>query len=154
MDRLIQLKPTQGSIRDRKRRGRGPGSGLGKTAGRGHKGWHSRSGSKRPAWYEGGQMPLQRRIPKRGFSNERFQQAQQIVNLDMIDALKVDKVDPAILKQRGVIKHDDVAVKVLGNGELSGSVEVAAHGFSRVAKEKIEKAGGKVSILPLKVATG
>ena len=99
-------------------------------------------------------MPLQRRIPKRGFSNERFQQAQQIVNLDTIDALKVDKVDPAILKERGVIKHDDVAVKVLGNGELSGSVEVAAHGFSRVAKEKIEKAGGKVSILPLKVAAG
>ena len=99
-------------------------------------------------------MPLQRRIPKRGFSNEQFRQEQQIVNLDTIDALKVDKVDPAILKERGVIKHDDVAVKVLGNGELSGSVEVAAHGFSRMAKEKIEKSGGKISILPLKVAAG
>lgn len=154
MSQLIQLKPARGSTRGRKRRGRGHASGLGKTSGRGHKGWHSRSGSKRPAWYEGGQMPLQRRIPKRGFSNARFRQELQIVNLETIAALKIDRVDPAILKERGIIKHADVPVKVLGDGELSSAVEVAAHRFSRSAKEKVEKSGGKVVVLPRRVVAG
>lgn len=154
MSHLIQLKPASGSTRGRKRRGRGHASGLGKTSGRGHKGWHSRSGSKRPAWYEGGQMPLQRRIPKRGFSNARFRQELQIVNLETIATLKIDKVDPAILKERGIIKHADVPVKVLGDGELSSAVEVAAHRFSRSAKEKVEKSGGKVVVLPRRVVAG
>ncbi|UCD37771.1 MAG: 50S ribosomal protein L15 [Fidelibacterota bacterium] len=149
MSRLIQLMPAKGSLKDRKRRGRGQASGLGKTAGRGHKGWHSRSGSKRPAWYEGGQMPLQRRIPKRGFSNARFRSQMQIVNLETIAALKLDKVDPTILKQQGVIKHADVPVKVLGDGELAGAVEVAAHRFSRSAKAKVEDSGGKAVVLPM-----
>ncbi len=154
MSPLIQLKPAGGSTHDRKRRGRGYASGLGKTSGRGHKGWHSRSGSKRPAWYEGGQMPLQRRIPKRGFSNSRFRREQQIVNLETIAALKIKKVDPVILKERGVIKHADVPVKVLGAGELSSAVEVAAHKFSRSAREKVEKSGGKVVVLPRRVIAG
>ena len=154
MSPLIRLKPAGGSTRDRKRRGRGYASGLGKTSGRGHKGWHSRSGSKRPAWYEGGQMPLQRRIPKRGFSNSRFRREQQIVNLETIAALKIKKVDPVILKERGVIKHADVPVKVLGVGELSSAVEVAAHKFSRSAIEKVEKSGGKVIVLPRRVVAG
>lgn len=149
MSPIVQLKPAKGSARDRKRRGRGPGSGLGKTAGRGTKGWHSRSGSKHPAWYEGGQMPLQRRIPKRGFSNARFRIKTQIVNLETIAALKLDKVDPAVLQERGVIKHADVPVKILGDGELSNAVEVAAHRFSRSAREKVEKSGGKIVILPV-----
>jgi large subunit ribosomal protein L15 len=99
-------------------------------------------------------MPLQRRIPKRGFSNSRFRREQQIVNLETIAALKIKKVDPVILKERGVIKHADVPVKVLGVGELSSAVEVAAHKFSRSAREKVEKSGGKVVVLPRRVVAG
>ena len=152
MSPLVDLKPVKGATHARKRRGRGPGSGLGKTAGRGHKGWHSRSGSKHPAWYEGGQMPLQRRLPKRGFSNARFQEQRQIVNLVTIAGLKLAKVNPTVLQERGVIKHAQVPVKVLGSGELSGAVEVAAHWFSASAKEKVEQSGGKVVLLPVKAA--
>lgn len=154
MSHLGQLRPAKGSGRGRRRRGRGPGSGLGKTSGRGQKGWHSRSGSKRPVWYEGGQMPLQRRIPKRGFSNARFRTELQIVNLDTIAALKLDNVDPVILKERGVIQRTDIPVKVLGDGELSTAIEVAAHRFSRSAKVKVEKSGGKIIVLPAGAAAG
>ncbi len=142
----LELKPAAGSTRPSKRRGRGPASGLGKTAGRGHKGWHSRSGSKRLAWYEGGQMPLQRRVPKRGFSNAPFSKPVQIVNLEAIARLQLDKVDPEIFKQRGLIQNVKIPVKVLGNGDLAAAVEVNAHGFSRSAREKIEKAGGQAVV--------
>lgn len=142
----LELKPATGSTRPSKRRGRGPASGLGKTAGRGHKGWHSRSGSKRLAWYEGGQMPLQRRVPKRGFSNAPFSKPVQIVNLEAIARLQLDKVDPEIFKQRGLIQNVKIPVKVLGNGDLEAAVEVNAHGFSRSAREKIEKAGGQAVV--------
>ena len=142
----LELKPAAGSTRPSKRRGRGPASGLGKTAGRGHKGWHSRSGSKRLAWYEGGQMPLQRRVPKRGFSNAPFSKPVQIVNLEAIARLQLDKVDPEIFKQRGLIQNVKMPVKVLGNGDLAAAVEVNAHGFSRSAREKIEKAGGQAVV--------
>lgn len=142
----LELKPAAGSTRPSKRRGRGPASGLGKTAGRGHKGWHSRSGSKRLAWYEGGQMPLQRRVPKRGFSNAPFSKPVQIVNLEAIARLQLDKVDPEIFKQRGLIQNVKIPVKVLGNGDLEAAVEVNAHGFSRSAREKIEKAGGQAVV--------
>lgn len=148
MSQLVPMKPAKGSRRSSKRRGRGMGSGLGKTSGRGHKGWHSRSGSKRPAWYEGGQMPLQRRLPKRGFSNARFRKRVQIVNLNAIMAAESDKISPYVLKERGIIRYDDLPVKVLGNGELSRAIEVSAHQFTVSAKEKIEKSGGKVIILP------
>ena len=146
MSERLELKPAAGSTRPSKRRGRGPASGLGKTSGRGHKGWHSRSGSKRLAWYEGGQMPLQRRVPKRGFSNAPFSKPVQIVNLEAIARLKLDKVDPEIFKQRGLIQNVKIAVKVLGNGDLETAVEVNAHGFSRSAREKIEKAGGQAVV--------
>ena len=146
MSERLELKPATGSTRPSKRRGRGPASGLGKTSGRGHKGWHSRSGSKRLAWYEGGQMPLQRRVPKRGFSNAPFSKPVQIVNLEAIARLKLDKVDPEIFKQRGLIQNVKIAVKVLGNGDLETAVEVNAHGFSRSAREKIEKAGGQAVV--------
>ena len=142
----LELKPAAGSTRPSKRRGRGPASGLGKTSGRGHKGWHSRSGSKRLAWYEGGQMPLQRRVPKRGFSNAPFSKPVQIVNLEAIARLQLDKVDPEIFKQRGLIQNVKIPVKVLGNGDLEAAVEVNAHGFSRSAREKIEKAGGQAVV--------
>ena len=147
MSQLVPMKPAKGSTRNSKRRGRGMGSGLGKTSGRGHKGWHSRSGSKRPVWYEGGQMPLQRRLPKRGFSNARFRRRVQTVSLKAIMAAELEKVSPSILKEREIIKHDDIPVKVLGNGELSRAIEVSAHQFTHSAREKIEKSGGKVIVL-------
>lgn len=154
MNPLIDLIPAEGSRKNRKRRGRGNASGLGRTAGRGHKGWHARSGSKRVVWYEGGQMPLQRRVPKRGFSNVRFQSEVQIVNLDVIAALKLAKVNPAVLQDRGVIKHAGATVKVLGTGELSKAVEVAATRFSQRAIEKIEQAGGKAIVLAPRNSSG
>ena len=147
MSQLVPMKPAKGSTRSSKRRGRGMGSGLGNTSGRGHKGWHSRSGSKRPVWYEGGQMPLQRRLPKRGFSNARFRRRVQTVSLEAIMAAELDKVSPSVLKERGIIKNDDTPVKVLGNGELSRAIEVSAHQFTSSAREKIEKSGGKVIVL-------
>lgn len=154
MNPLIDLRPAEGSIKNRKRRGRGNASGLGRTAGRGNKGWHARSGSKRLAWYEGGQMPLQRRVPKRGFSNVRFQSEVQIVSLDAIAALKLVKVDPAVLQKRGVIKHAGATVKVLGGGELPKAVEVVASRFSKTAIEKIERAGGKAIVLAPRKSSG
>ena len=147
MKDLNLIRPAEGALKERKRRGRGLGSGLGRTAGRGTKGWHSRSGSKRPAWYEGGQMPLIRRIPKRGFSNARFRREYQIVNLDSLAALKAKKIDPTLMHSHGLIRNTDLPVKVLGNGELSAAVEIEAHKFSRTALEKIEKAGGKTVVI-------
>lgn len=93
-------------------------------------------------------MPLQRRLPKRGFSNARFRKRVQIVNLNAIMAAESDKISPYVLKERGIIRYDDLPVKVLGNGELSRAIEVSAHQFTVSAKEKIEKSGGKVIILP------
>jgi large subunit ribosomal protein L15 len=150
MKDLNLIQPAEGAVRDRKRRGRGIGSGLGRTAGRGTKGWHSRSGSKRPAWYEGGQMPLIRRIPKRGFSNALFRREYQIVKLDSLAALKTRKIDPDLMHKRGLIKNTRLPVKVLGEGELSTPAEISAHKFSRSASEKIEQAGGKTIVLDWK----
>ncbi|MFC1618463.1 50S ribosomal protein L15 [Candidatus Neomarinimicrobiota bacterium] len=147
MSQLVPIEPAKGSTQSRKRRGRGMGSGLGKTSGRGHKGWHSRSGSKRLSWYEGGQMPLQRRLPKRGFSNARFRKRVQIVSLKAIMAAELPKVTPSVLKERGIIKYDDRPMKVLGGGEVSRALEVSAHQFSDSAREKIEKSGGTVIVL-------
>lgn len=137
------LTPASGSTRDRKRLGRGNASGQGRTAGRGMNGYHSRSGSKRLVWREGGQMPLQRRIPKRGFSNAPFRKEIQIVNLETLERLGVAKIDPAVLQAKGAIKKAAKPVKILGMGELKSGLEVTAHAFSKAAVEKIEKAGGK-----------
>ncbi len=145
--KLGKLKPTPNSTKNRKRVGRGPGSGKGKRSGRGDKGYHSRSGSKRRAWYEGGQMPLQRRIPKRGFSNSRFRTTYQIVNLSQMANLDTEKVNIDTLYKSGLINSTSKPVKVLGNGELSKVVSVTAHAFSKSAVEKIEKAGGIVTVL-------
>ncbi|MCH8327065.1 MAG: 50S ribosomal protein L15 [Candidatus Marinimicrobia bacterium] len=137
------LTPASGSTRGRKRLGRGNASGQGRTAGRGMNGYHSRSGSKRLVWREGGQMPLQRRIPKRGFSNAPFRKEIQIVNLETLERLGVAKIDPAVLQAKGAIKKAAKPVKILGMGELKSGLEVTAHAFSKAAVEKIEKAGGK-----------
>ena len=144
---LENLTYAPGSRKQRKRVGRGQGSGTGGTAGKGHKGQRSRSGSKRRAWFEGGQMPLQRRLPKRGFTNI-FKQEFQVVNLQDFKKLgAVKTVDPNVLLKKGLIKKKNVPVKILGDGEIKKAIEVSANSFSKSAKEKIEAAGGKVTVL-------
>jgi len=139
--RLDSLKPVKGSTKNRKRVGRGHGSGLGKSAGRGDKGAGQRSGFKRRAWFEGGQMSIARRLPMRGFTNI-FRKEFQIVNLDSIEALKINNVDAQVLKDNGLIRSALKPVKVLGNGDLKSKINVTATVFSGKAKQKIEEAGG------------
>ena len=138
---LNSLTPVPGSIKNRKRVGRGHGSGLGKSAGRGDKGAGQRSGFKRRPWFEGGQMPLARRLPKRGFTN-LFKKEFQVVNLDDIDALGLDTINPQVLAKHGLVRSALKPVKILGDGELKSKLSVTATTFSNSAKEKIEKAGG------------
>ena len=140
---LGTLKPTKGSISNTKRIGRGNGSGQGRTAGKGHKGYQSRSGTKNRFHFEGGQTPLMRRLPKRGFSNYGFRKEVQIVNLERIVSLNVEKIDVDILYAKGVIKKTDIPVKILGNGDIKSPLEITADMFSKTAVEKLEKAGGK-----------
>ena len=140
---LSNLKPVKGSVRDVKRIGRGNATGQGRTAGKGHKGYQSRSGTKCRFHFEGGQTPLMRRLPKRGFSNYGFRKEVQIVNLDRILTLGINKINPDILAERGVVKHANIPVKILGRGKIDKPVEVTAHMFSKSAVEKFEKAGGK-----------
>ena len=144
--KLSFLKPTKGATSNRKRVGRGHGSGLGRTAGRGEKGYHSRSGSKHRPWFEGGQMPLHRRLPKRGFSNYLFRKQYQIVNLRVIGTLNEDEVDSKKLFDNGLISSSLQPVKVLGDGELKKAIKIKATSFSKSAVSKIEKAGGAVEI--------
>ena len=142
--RLDSLKPVKGSTKNRKRVGRGHGSGLGKSAGRGDKGAGQRSGFKRRSWFEGGQMSIARRLPMRGFTNI-FKKEFQIVNLDRIEALNLADVDAQILKDNGLIRSALKPVKILGNGELKSKINVTATVFSETAKQKIKKAGGTAS---------
>ena len=144
--KLSLLKPAQGATSNRKRVGRGHGSGLGRTAGRGEKGYHSRSGSKHRPWFEGGQMPLHRRLPKRGFSNYLFRKQYQIVNLRDIGTLNEDEVDSKKLFDNGLISSSLQPVKVLGDGELKKAIKIKATSFSKSAVSKIEKAGGSIEI--------
>jgi large subunit ribosomal protein L15 len=146
---LDKLTPAMGAkVKKTKRLGRGHASGWGKTAGRGMNGQKSRTGSKHHPWFEGGQMPLQRRTPKRGFSNKRFRQEYQIVNLQELNLLEdVKIVNAETLKEYGLIKKLNIPVKILGYGEMTKAIEVTVDSFSETAKEKIEKAGGKAIIL-------
>lgn len=138
--KLHDLSPAPGSTHSKKRAGRGKGSGLGKTAGRGHKGGQSRSGySVRPG-FEGGQMPLVRRVPKRGFTNE-FRVEYVVVNVSQLGELG-GTVTPDLLAERGLV-HKGRRIKVLGNGEIASAVTVSAHKFSQSARAKIEAAGGR-----------
>jgi large subunit ribosomal protein L15 len=140
---LSTLKPAKGSRKNTKRRGRGIGSGNGCTAGRGSNGQKSRSGAKHYSWFEGGQMPLQRRVPKRGFSNDKFRQEFQIVNLKDLNMLETEEINAAVLKANGLVKKEDKPVKILGVGEVDKAFTITVDAFSATAKEKIEKAGGK-----------
>lgn len=144
MAELHDLSPSEGSHRDRKRVGRGPGSGLGKTAGRGQKGQKARSGGSIPAGFEGGQMPLHRRIPKRGF-RPRNRVEYQVVNLYELEGFEGD-VTPETLAAAGLVRSAKRLVKVLGEGEVDGAFSVTAHAFSASAREKIEAAGGTATV--------
>ena len=139
--KLSSLTPVPGSIKNRKRVGRGHGSGLGKSSGRGDKGAGQRSGFKRRPWFEGGQMPLARRLPKRGFTN-LFKKEFQVVNLHAIAELGLDTINPQVLAKHGLVRSALKPVKILGDGELKSKLSVTATAFSNSAKEKIEKAGG------------
>lgn len=141
---LHNLHPAKGSTQSKKRRGRGPGSGLGKTAGRGHKGQKSRSGGSIPSWFEGGQMPLIRRIPKRGFINP-FRQESDVVNLYQLDRLPADvDVTPETLLGAGLVRSATGPIKILAQGDVSRAFVVRGVKLSAGAKKKIEAAGGKV----------
>ena len=137
--KLSELKPRHGAKHSRKRVGRGPGSGLGKTAGRGEKGQKSRSGHSRRPGFEGGQMPLVRRVPKRGFTNI-FKTEYATVNLSQLESLGPE-IDPDLLLEKGLVRRGK-PVKILGDGEVKAALQVKASKFSRAAKEKIEAAGG------------
>ena len=144
---LNNLRPAKGSVRQRKRVGRGPGSGLGKTSGRGEKGQKSRSGYSRKVGFEGGQMPLHRRVPKRGFTNV-FRKEYAEVNLERLDAFEAGTiVTPEVLREHGVIKSLRDGVKILGKGTLTKALTVRAHKFSAKAQEQIGKAGGKAEVI-------
>ena len=145
---LNNLHPAKGSTHKKKRVGRGPGSGLGKTAGRGEKGQKSRSGYSSKIGFEGGQMPLHRRLPKRGFTNI-FKKHWIEVSLEALEKhfSADDEVTPEVLHDRGIVKKAKHDIVVLGNGEVSKSLKVSAHRFTKSAREKIEKAGGAVTII-------
>ena len=142
---LNTLKPAKGSTHKKKRVGRGPGSGLGKTAGRGEKGQKSRSGYSAKIGFEGGQMPLHRRLPKRGFTNIFKKQWVEVSLAALEQHFNADEeITPEVLHDRGLIKKAKFDVVVLGNGEVSKPLRVSAHRFTKSAREKIEKAGGAV----------
>ena len=144
--RLDSLFPTKGSVKKKKRIGRGRGSGLGKTSGRGHKGSGQRSGNKKRPWFEGGQMPLARRLPRRGFKNI-FKENFQIVNIsDIVKIKNVTKIDPVVLNENGLIRSSLKPVKILGEGEIDKKLNITASSFSEAAKNKIENAGGTVIV--------
>ncbi len=145
---LHNLKPARGSVRDRKRVGRGPGSGLGKTSGRGEKGQKSRSGFSHKDGFEGGQMPLHRRVPKRGFNNARFRREFAYVNLERLEMFEAGTiVTPEVMLRQGLIRKLQDGVKVLAKGKLTKALTVRAHKFSAKAQEAITGAGGKVEVL-------
>ncbi len=143
---LNNLKPATGSTHKKKRVGRGPGSGLGKTAGRGHKGQKSRSGYSSKIGFEGGQMPLQRRLPKRGFTNIFKKKWLEIGLAKLEESFNAgDEITPEILHERGLIKKAKHDLVILGSGDISKALKISAHRFTKSAKDKIEKAGGSVT---------
>jgi len=143
---LSTLKAPRKANEKRKRVGRGMGSGMGKTSTRGHKGQGSRSGSRLMRGFEGGQMPLHRRLPKRGFVNI-FRTEYEVVNLEKLAGLAESEITPEVLRKAGMVSSKKSLVKVLGQGEVSKAITVHAHKFSKSAQEKIEKAGGKVQVV-------
>ena len=146
--KLHELKPNEGSVQTRKRVGRGPGSGLGKTSGKGHKGQNARSGGGVRPGFEGGQLPLFRRLPKRGFNNYEFRTEYAVVNVgDLNDFKDGSVIELKNLKESRLVKKEKDGIKILGSGELTKKLTVKANKFSSTAKEKIENAGGKIEVI-------
>ena len=146
--KLHELSPAEGSVKERFRKGRGAGSGNGKTAGKGHKGQNARSGGGVRPGFEGGQLPLYRKLPKRGFNNYRFAKCYSVVNVQLLNKFNDgDVVDCAALLAAGIIRNVFDGVKVLGEGEIAKKLTVKAAVFSANAKEKIEAAGGKTEVV-------
>ena len=146
--KLHNLKFNEGSKQTAKRVGRGTSSGMGKTSGKGHKGQKARSGYSRKAGFEGGQLPLYRRLPKRGFSNALFKTEYAVINLSDLNRFEDNTtVTPELLKEIGLVKKELSGIKILGNGVLEKKLTVQANKFSITAKEKIEAAGGKVEVI-------
>lgn len=146
--KLHELSPAEGSVKEPFRKGRGTGSGNGKTAGKGHKGQNARSGGGVRPGFEGGQLPLYRKLPKRGFNNKRFGKAYTIVNVEALNRFEDGAiVDAELLLSTGVIKEINDGVKILGEGEISKKLTVKAAIFSESAKEKIEAVGGKTEVI-------
>lgn len=146
--RIEELKPHEGSTKKTKRVGRGVGSGHGKTSCKGHKGQKARSGSGKGAGFEGGQMPLVRRIPKRGFKNYPFSKEYAIVNLKDISKIEgIDTITPEVLLQKGIIRKLKDGVKILSNGEITRPLTIKANVFSATALNKITVAGGKAEVI-------
>ena len=146
--KLNTMHPASGATHSRKRLGRGCGSGLGKTSGKGHKGQNARSGGGVRPGFEGGQLPLFRRLPKRGFSNARFKTEYATINLSDLNRFEDGAVvTPELLKEMGLVKNQLDGIKVLGNGTLEKKLTVKAHKFSSSAQEKIESLGGKIEVM-------
>lgn len=145
--RLHEMSPAAGSTKDVKRKGRGHGSGLGKTAGKGHKGQKARSGYSMKPGFEGGQMPLQRRVPKRGFTNI-FATKYATINIDALNVFNDGaEIDTEAILAAGLVKKPLDGIKVLGDGELTKKLTVKVTAYSKTAKDKIEKAGGKAEVI-------
>ena len=146
--KLNELKSNPGSRHEKKILGRGPGSGLGKTSGKGHKGQNARSGGGVNPVFEGGQLPLYRRLPKRGFSNYEFKVRYATINVEDLNIFEEGTlVTPALLKEVGLVKKQLDGIKVLGNGTLTKKITVQAHKFSKSAVEKIEESGSKIEVI-------
>jgi large subunit ribosomal protein L15 len=146
--KLEDLRPTKGSMKKTRRVGRGPGSTKGKTAGKGHKGQRSRSGAKGKAGFEGGQTPIYRRVPKKGFNNVN-KKTLTVINLDVLEKRYNDDEEVTVsnLLERGIIQKELDGVKLLGDGKISKKLTVKVHAFSKSAKEKIEAAGGQIEVI-------
>lgn len=147
--KLHELKPAEGAKQAPKRKGRGIGSGLGKTAGKGHKGQKARSGGGKGPGFEGGQTPLQRRMPKKGFSNAKFKVTYTVVNLDLLERFEANtEITPELLIDNGIVKQvKNGGVKILGNGEVTKALVIKTNAISKGAQEKIEAAGGRVEVI-------
>ncbi len=146
--KLNSIYAPYGATKERKRVGRGTSSGTGKTSGKGHKGQNARSGGGVRPGFEGGQLPLYRRLPKRGFSNARFKTEYAVINLSDLNKFEKDSViTPELLKEMGIVKNQLNGIKVLGQGTLEKKLIVKAHKFSETAKEAIEKNGGKAEVI-------
>lgn len=146
--KIEDLRPAEGKTKENRRVGRGVGSGLGKTSGKGHKGQKARSGGTKGAGFEGGQMPLQRRLPKRGFKNYPFSKEYAIINLKDLSRINdTDTITPDILFENGIIKDIKDGVKILGEGDVTRPVTIKANAFSATALNKITAAGGKAEVI-------